>query len=490
MTKQIAAQTADQQRAKPRAKQQAPGPAEWPWVGSIRRVIADPPGFFVELAATYGPLARFSLFGQRIVLVSDPTLIREVLVERVDEFPKSPRDIALLSPFLGQGLLTNNGSSHRQRRKLVQPAFHHKRIQGYGEIMVNYTQDLLATWKDGEIHSVHDEMMRLTLYIVAKSLFKEDAAQMARIAGKIGQAVRELQDVIDEDFERPWIPPLWWPTRAGQRRRNLQSALYTIIDGIIASRLQASVDGVVEDRGDLLSMLLLSKDEAGNSLSHEEVRDELITLLLAGHETTSNALTWTFYLLAQHPEEAAKLFAEVDKVLAGRAPTLTDLPKLHYTAQVIKESMRLYPPAWILNARRVTANTTLGDHTLARETDLFIAPYVMHRQPAYFEQPNSYWPERFTPEFEDSLPRFTYMPFGGGPRVCIGNSFAMMEAQLILATISNHFALELLPGTVAELNPQITLSVKNGLSMRVVARNKPASPSLVGDVQTELPIVA
>jgi cytochrome P450 len=468
------------------ANQTIPGPAEWPWVGSISKVIENPPGFFLELAETYGGLARFSMFGQNIVLVSDPALIREVLVERVDEFPKSPRDIKLFSPFLGHGLLTNNGSSHRQRRKLVQPAFHHKRIQTYGEIMVSYTQDMLAQWKDGETRSINEEIMRLTLYIVAKSLFKEDATQMARIADTIGHAVRELQDVIDEDFEKPWIPPMWWPTPGGQRRRDLQKTLHSTIDGIIAHRVATATDGMVEDRGDLLSMLLLSKDEEGNGLSHQEIRDEVITILLAGHETTSNALTWTFYLLAQHPEVAAKLFAEVDTVLAGRVPGLADLPKLPYTAQVVKESMRLYPPAWILNARHVVADTKLGGHTVARGTDLFIAPYVMHRLASYFDAPNDFQPERFTPEFEDSLPRFAYMPFGGGPRVCIGNSFAMMEATLLLAKISSHFSLSLLPGTVAELNPQITLSIKNGLTMRLHARSNRVEAQPEKSIQQEL----
>jgi cytochrome P450 len=308
------------------------------------------------------------------------------------------------------------------------------------------------------------------LFIVAKSIFNEDAAQMAKLAATIGHAVRELQEVVDEDFDSPWRPPLSWPTPGSKRRRALQNSLHTTIDGIITQRMAASKDGEVEDRGDLLSMLLLSKDEAGEGMTLEEVRDEVITILLAGHETTANSLTWTFYLLAQHPAEATKLFAEVDTVLAGRAPALADLPKLPYTAQVVKEAMRLYPPAWILNSRRVLADTTLGGHAIAQGTDLFISPYVLHHLARYFEAPNEFRPERFTPELEESLPRFAYMPFGGGPRICIGNSFAMMEAQLILATVSSHFALSLLPGTVVEPHPQITLSIKDGLTMRVVAR--------------------
>jgi cytochrome P450 len=449
-----------------------PGPKEWPFLGSIKRIAENPPAFFLDLAHRYGPLARFSLVGQRIVLVSDPALIREVLVERADEFPKSPRDIALLSPYLGQGLLTNNGASHRQRRKLVQPAFHHKRIQSYGDIMVDYTQQMLDGWNNGEVRRIDEEMMRLTLYIVAKSIFKEDAAQMARLADTIGDAVGELQEIIDKDFELPWIPPLWWPTAGSKRRRRLQQTLWSTMDSLIAGRLADASGGVVEDRGDLLSMLLLSTDEAGNRLTHEEVRDEVITILLAGHETTSNALTWTFYLLGQHPEAAAKLYDEVDRVLGSRAPTLADLPHLTYTGQVIKEAMRLYPPAWVLNGRRALVDTTLGGYAIPRGTDFFISPYVMHHLPAHFDAPEAFRPERFTPTFEEQLPRFAYMPFGGGPRVCIGNSFAMMEAQMILATMSRRFALTALPGasSEAELNPQITLSLKGGLTLRVHER--------------------
>jgi cytochrome P450 len=353
---------------------------------------------------------------------------------------------------------------------LVQPAFHHKRIQSYAETMVDYTQDKLATWHDGEVRNISEEMMRLTLLVVAKSIFNEDPAEMAKVAGTIGRAVREMQDVIDADFEVPWVLPLWWPTEHGRRRRDLQKTLRNTIDGLIARRTATS-DGQVEDRGDLLSMLLLSKDEEGNGLTPEEVRDEVVTILLAGHETTSNALTWTFYLLGQHPEAAAKLFAEVDSVLQGCAPSMADLPKLPYTAQVIKESMRLYPPAWILNARHVTADTTLGGYQIERGTDLFISPYVMHHLARYYDAPAEFRPERFTREFEDALPRFAYMPFGGGPRICIGNSFAMMEAQLLLATISSQYVLTMLPGSVAEPNPQITLSIKGGLSMRLDARD-------------------
>lgn len=452
------------------AKQTIPGPAEWPWIGSVARIAADPPEFLLELAEKYGEIAQFSMVGNRVVLVSSPTLIREMLVERVDEFPKSPRDIAILSPYLGTGLLTNNGSDHRKQRKLVQPAFHHKRIQAYGDIMVDYTQDMLATWRDGEVRNISDDIMRLTLYIVAKSLFNEDATQMAKLADAIGQAVHGMQEIVDKDFESPWIPPLWLPTPGNRHRQAVRTALHTTIDTLIAKRMAGATNGQVQDRGDLLSMLLSAKDEEGRGLSQEQVRDEVITILVAGHETTSNSLTWTWYLLGQHPEIAAKLYAEVDEVLAGRRPGLADLPKLPYTAKIIKESMRLYPPAWLLNARYTLADTKLGGYEIARGTEIFVSPYVMHHLPSYFEDANEFRPERFTADFEESLPRFAYMPFGGGPRVCIGNSFAMMEAMLILAMVSSHFALDLLPGTVAELNPQITLSIKNGLSMRLAAR--------------------
>jgi cytochrome P450 len=229
-------------------------------------------------------------------------------------------------------------------------------------------------------------------------------------------------------------------------------------------------NGQVEDTGDLLSMLLLARYEDGSAMNDEQVRDEAVTLFAAGHETTSNALTWTWYYLAQNPEVEARLWAELDEVLAGRAPTVDDLGRLAYSQMVIKESMRLRPPAWILNGRQAMEEVTIGPYTIPAGSTVFIAPYVMHRQAGYFPDPETFDPERFRPEKEKQMPRYAYIPFGGGPRICIGNAFAMMEAQLILATVAQRYRLSLVGEGAVELQPQITLSPKGGLEMQIAAR--------------------
>jgi cytochrome P450 len=243
--------------------------------------------------------------------------------------------------------------------------------------------------------------------------------------------------------------------------------LYEIIDRLITERRAL---GDAADSGDLLSMLLLSRDDSGDRLSDAEVRDQAVTLFVAGHETTSNALTWTWYLLSQHPAEEARLHAELDAVLGDRPPALADLPHLPYTLQVIKEALRLYPPAWVVNVRRAAAGTTLGPYAVSQGDALWLSPFVMHRRPALFPDPERFDPDRWTPERERALPKFAYMPFGGGPRVCIGNGFALMEAHLIVAAVAQRYRLRLRPGHPIDLNAQITLSNHNGMPMTAECR--------------------
>nr|MBP8948184.1 cytochrome P450 [Promineifilum sp.] len=252
-----------------------------------------------------------------------------------------------------------------------------------------------------------------------------------------------------------------------RQRRAAREVLYEIIDRLIAER---RTQGHTADSGDLLSMLLLSRDEAGDRMSDDEVRDQLVTLFVAGHETTSNALTWTWYLLSQHPEAEARLHEEVDAVLGSRSPALADLPHLPTTMQIIKEAMRLYPPAWVVNVRRAAADTTLGPYAVKQGDRLWLSPFVMHRRPEFFPDPERFDPDRWTPERERALPKFAYMPFGGGPRVCIGNGFALMEAHLIVAAIARRYRLRLRPGHPIALNAQITLSNHGGMPMTAERR--------------------
>ena len=453
-------------------------------LGNIAEFSEDEPNFLLDNVKKYGDIVYFRLAHVHTYLLGHPDLIREVLVTQSSKFEKAPLDKKILGKFLGNGLLTSDGDFHRRQRRLAQPAFHSKRIRNYAEVMVDYANQMMAGWQDNEIVSVVDEMMRLTMLIVSKTLFDADGITgSGETAVAIGDAMHDLQAISNRDYQRGFSLPNWLPT-ADNRLRNQRVAEFNqVMEQIIAQRRQTAVNGQVADTGDLLSMLMLSVDEDGAFMDDRQLRDEVATLFAAGHETTSNALSWTWYLLAQHPAVEAKLHNELDHVLTGRQPTMADLPNLPYTLQVIKESMRLYPPAWILNGRLALENAELGGYTIPKGSTIFISPYVMHRLPQYFEEPEAFKPERFTPEFEKSLPKFAYMPFGGGARVCIGNAFAIMEAQLVLAAIAQQFRLELATDEPIRYKAQITLTPEKGIPMRVVGREtaKPAlhQPELV-----------
>ena len=449
-----------------------PGPKRAFPFGSAFDFAGNPPHFLNRLADEYGDIVRFYFFGRSLYMVNNPDYIREVLVTKADSFPKAERDITILSKFLGNGLLTSEGDFHKKQRKLAQPVFHRQRIQSYAETMVAYTNQVVGNWRDGESRQICDEMMSLTMFIVAKTLFDADMDDMAGEVETIGQAIEDLQAISNAEYRTFIILPEWVPTRNNRLRKKGRAVMYGIIDRLIAERRATAVNGRIADTGDLLSMLLLAQDEDGRTMTDNQVRDELVTLFAAGHETTSNALAWSWYLLSQHPDVEARLHREVDEVLNGRLPTLQDLPQLPYTEMVLKESMRLYPPAWTLNTRQAVEDTAVGDYLIPKDRLIFVSPYVMHRRPEFFPDPERFDPERFTPGNEKELPRYAYVPFGAGPRVCIGNSFAMMEAHLILATIAQRFRLELDPAQEIELNPLITLSPKYGLKMRVIKREK------------------
>jgi cytochrome P450 len=458
-----------------------PGPEETPFLGSIRPFQANPPQFLTKLAREYGPIARFNLFNLSMYLVTDPDYIRDILVTNHKQFPKSDVGLKVMRRFLGIGLLTSEGAYHRQQRKLAQPAFHMRRIAGYADIMTDYTQRHLATWQDGEVRDVSEEMMALTMYIVCKTLFDADMDDMQGAADSVGKAIHILQQITNDEFKLPLLLPTWLPTPNNRRRKEQRSVLYGTLDRIIDERQGSGPVGNqrLHDTGDLLSMLLLAQDEAGKPLSKQQLRDEVVTLFAAGHETTANTLTWAWYLLSQYPAVEARLHEEVDRVLGmgtdGRLPTLDDLPRLPYTEMVVKETLRLYPPAWGLASRQAAGDTEIGGYSLPKDSLIFISPYVVHRLPHYYPDPERFDPERFTPEREKELPRYAYIPFGAGPHVCIGNGFAMMEAQLLLATIAQRYRLTLRQGTVGT-EPLITLGVKDGLRMMLAERTAVSAP--------------
>jgi cytochrome P450 len=352
--------------------------------------------------------------------------------------------------------------------------------------MVDYAAAQVNGWHDGEVYDIGEEMRRLTMYIVAKTLFDVDHNEIEAFAAGVGLSLHNLQLISDERFDELISLPDWVPTARNRLDRRSRETLNAAVNQIIALRQAQVANGDAPDRGDLLSMLMLARDEDDRPMDDQQLRDEVVTLFLAGHETTSNALTWTWLLLAQHPEVAARLRTELDTVLGGadggrRLPALADLPQLPYTLQVIKESMRLYPPAWVLNTREASEAATVGEYEIPKGTHIFISQYVMHRQARFFPEPERFDPARWTPEFEASLPKFAYMPFGGGPRVCIGNSFAMMEAQLLLATIAARWDLELLPGQSPAPAALITLGPKAPIQMRAHQRMPVQETRFAGD---------
>jgi cytochrome P450 len=439
-----------------------PGPKGHWLFGSGLDLAKNPAEFLLAVAVEYGDIARFRLMHLDFFLVVKPEYIQEVLVTQANKFRKSTRDVAIMQKFLGNGILLSDGDYHTRQRRLVQPAFHTNRIQAYADTMVAYTRRMLDNWSDSSVQPVDIAMRQLTMEIVAKSLFDAD---VSGAGGTIGHAVETLQRVAGYVFRVQNLIPDWLPIERNRERAQASASLNELLRTIINERRQSN-----EDKGDLLSMLLLSEDEDGSRMNDQEARDEAVTLFAAGHETTSNALAWIWYLLSQHPEIESRLHDEIDRVLGGRPAGLADLPQLNYVRMVVKEAMRLYPPAWTLNARQPIEDVNIDGHVIPKGANVFVSPYAVQRNPRYFEDPLKFDPERFHPQLEKNIPRYTYFPFGGGPRVCIGNSFALLEAQLIVATMAQHVRLALMPDQQVDIDALITMGPKYGLRMRVSQR--------------------
>ncbi len=426
----------------------------------------DPLAFLTNLARDYGDIAQFRMGPQRTFFLNHPDLIKDVLVTRFDAFHKG-RALQRAKRLLGEGLLTSEGAHHRRQRRLAQPAFHRQRINGYAGVMVDYAARASSLWSDKATVNIADEMMRLTLAIVGKTLFDTD---VERDAEDVGEALTEMMELFNllllpfaELLEKLPLPA----TRRFQRARaRLDAVIYRIID----ERRHSGTDC-----GDLLSMLLLAEDEEGDraGMSNEQVRDEAMTIFLAGHETTANALAWTWYLLAKHPEVEARLHHELDAVLEGeRLPALDDLPRLRYTEMVIAESMRLYPPAWALG-RLALDDFDIAGYTLPAGSLVLVSQYVIQHDARFFPDPHRFDPERFTPEAKESRPPFAYFPFGGGPRRCIGEGFAWMEGVLLLATLARRWRMRLVPNQTIKPHPRITLRPgRRGMLMTLERRGR------------------
>jgi cytochrome P450 len=434
---------------------------------------ADRLTFLRYCARDYGDVVRLRLPGHPLLLFNHPDLIEQVLVTQAKHFVKH-FGLRVYKPVLGNGLVTSEGDFWRRQRKLSAPAFQGARLAGYAKDMVDVTATMLDRWHaaaggrvgEGPVErDVHADMMRLTLEVACRTLFGADACPDPHA---VGDAMEQALRALDVRFGR-WLPvPDWFPTPANLRLKRALRTLDDVVGGIIARRRGANASG--GDGNDLLSMLVRARDEDdGSAMTDAQLLDEARTIFLAGHETTALALTYALYLLAEHPDAQATLHTELDAVLAGRPPAYADLPRLAYTRQVVTESMRLYPPADVLG-REATVDTTIDGIDVPRGTTVFMSQWVMHHDPRYFPDPDRFDPGRWTPEFERALPRFAYFPFGGGPRFCVGQSFALAEAVLILAAICQQFSFAPAPGFKLELWPSITLRPRGAVPLRVTAR--------------------
>jgi cytochrome P450 len=439
-----------------------PGPRGHFLLGNLAAVSRDWLGFYAQCARDYGDVVKLRYLHVPICLLMHPRDIEYVLVTNPGNFTKSA-DYRALARVLGNGLLTNEGKPWQRQRGLIQPAFRRENILSYAAVMTHAASRMLDSWTGGESHNVHEDMMAVTLEIVAQCLC---GAEVACAADRVGKAMEVVTDRFMTDASQALLLPFDLPDFLVPSRRDAISALNEIINGIIRQRRASH-----QSRGDLLDTLLHARDTEGHPMSDTQLRDEVMTLFLAGHETTAIALSWTCYLLGQHPQVEAKLVEELNAVLGDREPTPEDLPRLRYTEMVLKESMRLYPAVWGIG-RKAMADCEIGGYRVTAGTNIFIFQSLTQRDPRFFPDPNAFDPERWRedPIRSGKIPRFAYFPFGGGPRVCVGAAFAMLEAMLLLAMIQQEFHLELVPGHLVEPLPSVTLRPKHGIRVTVHRR--------------------
>jgi cytochrome P450 len=443
-----------------------------PLFGSTLEAWKDPLALVQRAHREKGDFALLTFGRFRVHVVNDPEAVFYVLSKNQKNYEKS-RSYQGLKLFLGEGLLTSEGEFWKRQRRLAAPAFHHRALQGFADQMVECTQSLLDEWSSAPSHHVvdaHSEMMRLTFRIVGMTLFSTDVEGAAREVGEaLGIALEHADDYANAMVR---VPP-WVPTPRNLRFRRARKILDDLVFAIIEQRRTAARSGEATPN-DLLGLLMQATDEGAHGgerarMTDRELRDEVMTLVLAGHETTANALSWALYLLSRHPAVERALHAEVESVLQGRAPRFEDLPQLVYTERVVQESMRLFPPAWGFE-RQAIDDDVVGGFEVRRGDMVAICPYTLHRHPSYWDNPEGFDPDRFAPERGEGRPRCAYLPFGDGARVCIGKGFAMMEAKLLLAMIAQRFRLPLVPGHPIALEPRITLRPRYGVRVELHPR--------------------
>jgi cytochrome P450 len=443
-----------------RAVAQAPGLRQrWrlPY-GALRQARGDPLWFYTQAARRYGDVFRWDIGSLTFHLLSHPDHVKRVLLDRVENYPRS-RFYNVVRLATGNGLVVSEGPHWRQQRRLVQPAFHRQRIAALDVLMTTAIGRMLDGWEghaaSGAELNVGEEMMRLALRIVGEALFSRDVSAET---AELGRAVTVAMQYVAYRIQHVLAAPLVVPTRRNRQFQRARTTVDRLVYQMIRER-RAEPAG----RDDLLGMLLAARDEqTGEQMSAQEVRDEAVTFLAAGHETTAVALTWTWYLISRHPEVERRLRAEIGQVLGGRLPTSADLPRLRVCRMAIEESMRLYPPVWMMS-RGVVADDAVDGYRIPAGSVVLVSQYVTHRHPEFWPNPEGFDPDRFSPEQSASRPRFAYIPFAGGPHSCIGSEFAMMEAVLAVAMTLQRFRLQLVPGHPVVPDPIFTLRPKHGV---------------------------
>lgn len=441
-------------------KPPVPGPTRQALLPKLKNLQQNPLEFLVELAQTYGGIAQIPLPLMNIFSLAEPQAVKHVLQDNARNYSKKTLQFTNLALVTGQGLLTSDGEFWLRQRRMMQPAFHRGRIASFGSAMTQAALRLVERWqsRQGQALDIDHEMMEMTLEIVGQTLFSAD---LSDAASQLVRATLTTLDFVIYKAQNPFAAPLFLPT---WRNREFKRALAT---------LDAAAYKLIEERrksqpkDDLLSMLLEARSEDGQAMNDLQLRDELITLIIAGHETVASALTWSWHLIAQHPQAQQKLHTELAQVLAGRTPGVEDLPRLPYTRALFDEALRLYPPAWLIT-RRAIEDDQIGGYPVPKGSLIITSPYIVHRQPQAWPQPEAFRPERFLEEAR--VPRYAYIPFGGGPRLCIGNNFALLEGPLILATIAQHYRLVPASAKPVEAAPLVTIRPRGGLWMRLEKR--------------------
>jgi cytochrome P450 len=456
-----------------KAYRRPPGPPQRWLSGSFREFRRDSLGFMRRCAREYGDIAWFR-FGRRpIILVSDPEMIETVLVKQSRNFIKHFA-LRLTRFVLGNGLLTSEGDFWLRQRRLSAPAFHAQRIAGYGPDMVAAATRHMATWRDGETRDIHADMMQLTLDIAAKTFFGADVSDESR---EVDVAIRTALDSFAKRLNRTIPLPVWIPLPRNRKFHAALGALNQVVGKIIEQRRADATP-----RNDLLSILIHSRDEDdGSSMTFEQLADEARTFLLAGHETTALVLSWSWHLLARHPQAQARLAAELGAVLGDRPPAVEDLPRLKYAEQVILESMRMFPPAFVIG-REALEDFELGGFTIPAGTTVLMSQWVVHHDERFYDRPEQFEPERWSSERMKTLPKMAYFPFGGGPRICIGNTFALMESVLVLSEIARRWSFAAAGNEPLVLSPIVTLRPRDPVRVVISSRREqtPRGPALPG----------